>query len=323
MLHLPVHALHVEDPDALFHEHVIYSWPPSNSEGDVHTHAILPAVLTPDAFSSLTQTLDNHLALLVTQHFRSFPLYCSQLRILRDVYIYYRTLPANSPHVRVLQQALKLLVLVHIGGDLTLPSTSEDAVLAQLVRTTIGNMDSEGITPTPCFIRSQFGSVMPTLALSLMREVLSTLEQLLLNRECHEWPITLAVLIVVLMVIESIHYHAAKLPYHHAYGQPPNATQIAQDRKVDEQGIESLFKFYTACFSGCHARLRPGWEGENTSQGIDADDKFIESVREAIKNASPGGYLQKRATGDREGEDMGYFFDRLVARLLVLKASPA
>lgn len=327
-LHVPVHAIQVEDTSSLYHRHIIYSWPPSESKGDTHTHVVLPAVLTPDALSRLPDILDSHLSLLVTHHFRSFPLYCSPLRILREVYVFYRSLPQHTSSSHLLHQALKLLVLVHIGGDVTLPSPSTDPVLTQLLRASMPlDVTSDNITPTPCFIRSQLGSAMPKLALSIMKHVLSSLEQLFLNRECSEWPITLAVLIVVLMTIESIHYHAAKLPYHDAYDSqsaPPDPASIAQDRRVDEQGIESLFKFYAACFSGCHARLKPSWQGdasgETSAMGDRPEDKFIENVREAAKKADSSGYLLKRATEDRQGEDMGFFFDRLVARLLVLDA---
>ncbi|KAF2647781.1 hypothetical protein K491DRAFT_709055 [Lophiostoma macrostomum CBS 122681] len=315
-LHLKVHALEIEDSSSLYHNHIIYSWPPSNEDGGLHAHAVLPAVVTGTILSSLPETLDAHLSLLVTNHFRSFPLYCSPLRILREVYIFFRSLPANGTHYRLLQQALKLLVLVHIGGDLTLPPASSHASLAQLVRTSMPYLRDENITPTPCFIRSQLGSIMPGLALSYMKSVLSSLEQLLLNRECSDWPITLAVFIVILMTIESIHYHDAKLPYHDSFDAKTVPTNRDND-KVDEESIEALFKFYSACFSGCHVRLKPDWEGEKSLTS--PEDKFIESVREAVKMASPTDYLKRRANEKRSEGDMGWFFDRLVARLLILQ----
>ncbi|ORY11230.1 hypothetical protein BCR34DRAFT_484517 [Clohesyomyces aquaticus] len=341
VLHLPVHAIEIYDSNAEYHKHVIYSWPPGSAAGDIHTHAVLPAILTQEALDSLPDTLENHLSLLVEKHFRSFPLYTSPLRILRQVYIFYRMLPTNTEHWRLLHQALKLLVLVHIGGDLTISAPSSDPNLAQLVRTsmTLNLSAEEEDIPTPCFIRSQLGSTMPAIAVKLMKDVLSGLEQLLLNRECGDWPIALALLIVVLMIIESIQYHAAKLPYHNIYDHstttPPNLATSPKteehERKVDEQGIKSLFAFYSACFSGCHARLRPDWEGEAGSAdpgagqkdqagGLSCEDKFVESVREEIKKASAVGYLGGKANGEREEGDMGFFFDRLVARLLVLKA---
>ncbi|KAF2185039.1 hypothetical protein K469DRAFT_632778 [Zopfia rhizophila CBS 207.26] len=337
-LHVQVNALHVQDTNALYHNHIVYSWPPSTSSRSVHTHVVLPALLTPAALTTLQDTLDTHLSLLVTSHFRSFPLYCSPLRILREIYVLYRSLPANSPHSRLLHQALKLLVLVHIGGDLTLPLPPTDPVLSQLIHASMAefpDLESE-ISPTPCFIRAQLGSVMPELAMSLMRDVLSKLERVLLDRECQEWAIALAAILVLLMTVESIQYHDAKLPYHHSSNTNSDAGRnIGQETgRLDVQGAKSLLTFYSACFSGCHARLKPDWEGdkdiassyaksgsrqEDPVSGLRPEDKFVESVREAVKRAGQAGYLSAKVNKERDEGDMGWFFDRLVARLLLLK----
>jgi hypothetical protein len=315
---VPVHVLHLESNQPHVHEHMIYSWPPESSTASGDTHAVLPAVLTRNALSRLTQTLDNHLSQLVSHHFRHFPLFCSPLRILRDVYVFFRSLPTDSVQSRVLHQALKLLVLVHIGGDIALPPVCENEALYQIVQDTMPTFD-EG-TLTPCFIRSQFGSVMPDLALCLMKEVLSSLEQLFLNRDCADWPMSLAVTITVLMTIESIQYHAAKLPYHACFDAPRSP---APDNSygADDEGIKTILAFYAACFSGCHARLRPDWDGEAapSSRASSPEDVFVESVRSSIKKASSAGYLSRKASDTRRTDDMEYFFDRLVARLLLLK----
>ncbi|KAH8731457.1 hypothetical protein GQ44DRAFT_582948, partial [Phaeosphaeriaceae sp. PMI808] len=315
-LYLLVHALNIEEEQERLHEHVIYAWPPGSGTGSKYTHAVLPALLTKESMLSLMEILDSHLSLLVSHHFRQFPLFCSPLRILREVYIFSRS---RSPHCRTLHQALKLLVLVHIGGDISLPSPKENPALSQLVQSTMDRPDN--ITPTPCFIRSQFGSIMPDLALGLMKEVLSSLELLLLNRECDDWPMALAVLITVLMVIESIHYHAAKLPYHNSFDTlVPWTSTKEENHEVDEKSVNTLLSFYSSCFAGCHARLRPDWEGEAASQtqckSPSPEDIFVEGVRQSIKMANDGGYMLRKATDKRQDDDMDYFFDRLVARLL-------
>jgi hypothetical protein len=191
-------------------------------------------------------------------------------------------------------------------------------MLEQVIRRT---MDiPEDLTPTPCFIRSQFGAIMPGLALSLMKDVLTSLEQFLLNKNCDDWSIALAVLTTVLMTVESIHYHAAKLPYHSRYDTARSST-TEEDAEVDDHGVKEILDLYIACFSGCHARLRPDWEGESM-QSYNADtpeDVFIQSLRAAIKKADTSNYLVKKAREKRQGCDMGYFFDRLVARLFTLK----
>jgi hypothetical protein len=317
-LTVPVHAVHIDANQPHIHNHFIYSWPPESSKVSQYAHAVLPAVLTQHAMSNLTQTLDNHLSLLVSHHFRHFPLYCSPLQILRDVYVFFRSLPTNSAYSRTLHQALKLLVLVHVGGDITLPSPNSNPALSRLVQDTMEVFDES--EPTPCFIRSQFGSVMPGLAISLMKEVLSSLEQLLLNRDSEDWPMALAVLITVLMTIESIHYHAAKLPYHNSF-DTPRSSALVDSHNVDDEGVKTLLAFYTACFSGCHARLRPDWEGEATQPQKNSrpEDVFVESVRGCIKSANEMKYLSHKATEIRQGDNMEYFFDRLVARLLLFK----
>jgi hypothetical protein len=297
---------------------LIYSWPPQSSTTSTHTQAVLPAILTATAVAELEQTLDSHIERLVLSEFQAFPLYCSPLRTLHRVYIFFRSLPKTSEHSRLLLQALKLLVLVHIGGDITLPKQSESASLKQLVRST---MDvSQDYRPSPCFIRSQFGAVMPRLAEKLMKGVLSTLERLLLSRNGDNWPLALATLTIVLMTVESIHYHAAKLPYHNAYDadRPANTTD---DLEGDDIAVDTVLAFYKACFSACHTRLRPDWEGEpNRAAGQgSAADQFIKGVREAVAKASPGGYLETKAHEKRlDDDDMGFYFDRLVARLLLL-----
>lgn len=318
-LSVPVHALRIENNPSLIHQHVIYSWPPELSAGSIHIDAVLPAVLTPDAVSNLPQSLDVHLSLLVTHHFRAFPLYCSPLQILREVYIFFRSLPPHKPHSRILHQALKLLVLVHIGGDITLPVPSENADLVQLMRITMNHEDEEedDEEPTPCFIRSQFGSIMPALASSYMKDVLSSLEALLLGRLPEDWPVVLAILLTVLMTVESIHYHAAKMPYHSSYG-PPHCSDPDEDRGADDDGVKTLLAFYSACFAGYHARLRPDWEGE-AQRAYLAEDVFVESVRDVVRRANDVGYLARKAEEKRRGNDMEFFFDRLVARLLLLE----
>ncbi|KAH4818991.1 hypothetical protein HBH61_037760 [Parastagonospora nodorum] len=317
-LSVPVHPLHIEVGQQYLHEHSIYTWPPTVSTSMTHKHAVLPAAMTRDAMSHLTQTLDTHLSLLVMHHFREFPLFCSPLKILRDVYLYFRSLPNGSTKSRTLRQALKLLVLVHIGGDISVPSPNTHPILHQFAQGTADIADD--YTLTPCYIRSQFGSVMPELAFNMMKEVLSSLEQLLLNRDCEDWPMTLAVITTILMTIESIHYHAAKLPYHSSLDGPRPLT-LDEGAGINEEGVKTLLAFYTACFAGCHARLRPDWEGESiTSQSASSpDDVFVQSVRKSIGRASVDGYLSRKATQARQGDDMEFFFDRLVARLLLSK----
>ena len=161
--------------------------------------------------------------------------------------------------------------------------------------------------------------MMPDLAHDLMTRVLSSLELLLLRRNEEEWPLILATLIVVLMIVESIQYHSAKRPYHEAYDLKSFA-RSNDHLEGDDDAVEKLLTFYSACFSACHNRLRPDWKGEldRAATRASPSDTFVRSMREAIGQASPGGYLARKARAKRRNdEDMGFFLDRLVARLLL------
>ncbi|KAF2854670.1 hypothetical protein T440DRAFT_514559 [Plenodomus tracheiphilus IPT5] len=321
---VPVHPLQLENNRPLVHDHIVYSWPPDQSSEKSHRHAVLPAVLSTDTSFDLQQVLDAHLSKLVTHHFRAFPLYLSPLRILKEIYIFSRSISPSNPHAHTLHQALKLLVLVHIGGDITLPTPTAHPTLAQLIHTTMDSLPASE-TPTPCFIRAQFGAIMPTLASSLMKSVLSSLEQLYLNRDCDDWPLALAITIVILMTVESIHYHAAKLPYHNNLLSHALPTTPANEDTIraDDPAIQTLLTFYSSCFSGCHARLQPEWDGESDAatlrrghQVSSPENTFVESVRRAVGEAGRQGYLARKAYEVRGEGGMGWFFDRLVARLV-------
>lgn len=319
-LSLDVNPISINVSQPVVHEHLVYSWPPQSATPATHTQPVLPALLTPSTFASLEQTLDTHLEHLVMSEFKAFPPYCSPLRILHKTYTFFRSLPKGSESAHLLLQALKLLVLIHVGGDITLPKQSESDSLKQLVRSTLNI--SEDYRPSPCLIRSQFGAIMPLLAEKLMKEVLSALERIFLSRNGDHWPLALATLIVVLMTVESIHYHAAKLPYHDAYDGNRPATPV-ESFNTGDNAVDTILATYKECFSACHTRLHPNWEGDsNTLDGRGAQtDQFVKSVREAIAKPGVESYLQGKTDEKMvDDEDMGFFFDRLVAKLLLLES---
>ncbi|KAF3006012.1 hypothetical protein E8E13_010578 [Curvularia kusanoi] len=320
-LALEVNPVFIENEKPLVHEHLVYSWPPQSSTTATHTQPVLPAVLSASAASDLARSLDEHLEHLVVSEFKAFPPYCSPLRILDKVYTFFRSLPKHSDSARLLLQALKLLVLVHVGGDITLPKQSDSTSLKQLVRCTMNI--SEDMRPSPCLIRSQFGTVMPELASKLMREVLSVLEPVLFSRNENNWPVALATLTVILMTVESIQYHAAKLPYHDAYG-PARPENSADSFEADDSAVETILTSYKACFSACHTRLQPDWKGDlgPVSGKSSPADEFVKSVREAVGKGDVESYLAGKLHEKRhvDDDDMDFFFDRLVARLLLLES---
>ncbi|OCL11571.1 hypothetical protein AOQ84DRAFT_185372 [Glonium stellatum] len=321
-LYRRVRQVWTTDVEQLYHRHIVYNWPPSarstTSGGTPCHHAVFPAVLASTA--DLKESLDAHLTDLVDSHFRHFPLFCSPLRILRDIYVLYKKLPA--PHARILQQSLKLLVLVHIGGDTTLsaldPTVAHMMAAAGLVTT---SEDGTPVAPTPCFIRGQLGAEMPALAQELMRDVLARLERLALSRQCAQWPVIVSSLAVLLMTVESIQYHAAKVGYHASSFDAQPAHQLIERAKcqaLDEQGVDALLGFYRACYGGCHARLSEDGADEAESIGGGGPGvKFVDALRAAIKGAGP--YLEERRSVSVEKlEDMNCFFDRLLAKLFEL-----
>ncbi|KAL5384819.1 hypothetical protein PMIN02_009123 [Paraphaeosphaeria minitans] len=342
VLHVPVALIRLDNHTGpLLHAHTVYAWPPTAAPPQTRTHAVLPAVLTAEAMLTLEELLDTHLVLLVREHFRAFPPFTSPLRVLGHIYTYYRALPPASPAAHLLAQSLKLLVLVHVGGDITLPAPSTSPALSSLL-SRVPDVP-EGVVPTPCFVRAQLGAIMPRLALRLMREVLLGLEQLLLGRAEREWPLAVATLATLCMTVESVQYHAAKLPYHQAHAQahdsssssaaaaaaaaaPPDGAS-EHDFQGDEDAVRQLREFYRRCFAGCHARLSPDWRGDLEAgprrdakkMELPPEDRFVENMRAAVRSAGPG-YLAATAGAERRGEeDMGWFFDRLVAGLLVLR----
>jgi hypothetical protein len=186
-----------------------------------------------------------------------------------------------------------------------------------------------------------------------MQSVLADLEQVLLARRPDEWPLALAVVLTVLMTLESIHYHATKTPYH-AHLSPPTPSPPPPPPLppvVDDPAVIKLLAFYTACFKACHARLRPAWSADPGprpgQQRVAPEDAFVTSVRGAAAQAGAQGYLQRKAGeawkgegGDNDGDgdgngdgnnrsgegdvgfcgegDVGFCFDRLVARVLLV-----
>ncbi|KAF2842764.1 hypothetical protein M501DRAFT_993526 [Patellaria atrata CBS 101060] len=306
------------DSSQLFHSHVVYDWPPSQGHGKSRCNSVFPAILSDT--SDLKTSLNNHLSVLVDRDFAYFPVYVSSSNVLRDIYILYRRL--SQDHNSILHTALKLLVLVHIGDDIQVPhSPAVQEILADV----LPNNPAVHAGATPCFIRGQMGAVMPELARDLMRDILSNLERLSLSRNCSQWPIVLSAFALVLMTIESVQYHAARVPYHCLYdGNAPSASEYSNVKRqaavleaVDEAGVDTLLNFYKLCYGECHARLTED-AVEMEFERPDPGHRFVASLKRDMQAC--GAYFEERAKVKVGGlEDMDLFFDRLVARLLLLR----
>lgn len=125
------------------------------------------------------------------------------------------------------------------------------------------------------------------------------------------------------MSVESIHYHAARDPYHVDHGAiDDDHTATQNDNSSNFQsatpeafekftGVKELLSFYRACFSKCHSE-RFSTSAETSSVPV------VESLREAVKNAKT--YLERRGNDHVDKEiDITIFFDRLLAKLFLLK----
>jgi len=257
-----------KDSRELAHQHIVYEWPPRARlapQYATYVHYVFPAKLCNEA--DVTKSIEAQLDLLVKapDFFRDFPTFNSPLRMLKDIYMLYTKL-GQGILSDMLEQALKLLVLVHIGGD-TAVDTDSPGAQAILQATYPGmyfesplptNGSCKTASPTPCFIRGQLGDIFRSLATRLMSQVLSALELITVERRCDDWPVVLATFSVVIMTVESIQYHNAKLCFHAKYDGLVGGKE-SQDRvdarDLHDQAVERLLEFYQRCYPGCHPRL--------------------------------------------------------------------
>lgn len=151
-----------------------------------------------------------------------------------------------------------------------------------------------------------------------MKEVLTSIELHCLDKTCAHFPLVICTFAVLFMSVESIHYHAARDPYHidHAnhtgHDDSSSAFTPATPESFEKStGVIELLSFYRACFSKCHSE-RFSSSAETSSVPV------VESLREAVKNAKTYLELRGRDSVDIEG-DITIFFDRLLAKLFLLR----
>ncbi|KAK7562805.1 hypothetical protein IWX49DRAFT_372247 [Phyllosticta citricarpa] len=219
----------------MIHEHLVYPWPPRSERAapEMHTHTVFPAIAVNQI--RLRFTLDQYLSDLVDSptYFHSFPLFRSRLQVFEHAYNFYRSLDKvssrspstpwapgsqlsqSSPHHRLLHNALKLLVLVHVGDVTELdPSAHYDPSFFRFMGDGIASDSGASGATTPCFIRSQLGAAVPALASALVSRTLTQLYETSLGQRHDSFPAVIATIAIVLMARESVQYHAARLAYH-------------------------------------------------------------------------------------------------------------
>ena len=227
--------------------------------------------------------------------------------------------------MHLLHQALKLLVLVHIGGNIKLDQTyNNDLAVASIMTGTRLDIPVEDITP--CFIRGQLGAVIPALAERLLKDILNQLEERSLTRDCSWWPVIVSTFAVILMASESMQYHAA-IPGYHA--NLDGSVQAGSSRLPPAQGvqkfpddsaIDSLLNFYRNCYSDCHARLRHDSLNPHNPVVERPVSNFIRSLRLITEGAAE--YLEEKGrTPVMIGSDVSCYFDRSLAKLFLLQTA--
>jgi hypothetical protein len=325
----------------LIHRHVEYPWPPvfGNLPRNDTQDWVFPAVLAISSEAQMEKEIDAYLSALLgdATNFRHFPLWMSKLELLKWIYGYYLSLPTVSwqpiigsnrfltgiQNARApLEQALKLLILIHAGGDLRV---EPEAVSKSIVRRYFPNIKLGKVTP--CFIRAQLGPIFSRMSHKYMRQVLMELEILSPTDDSSKFPMIISSFSILMMAMESLQYHVTKLPYHtyHDGPTPDLAVWEPQTRDLDEiDKSDVLIRFYKA--TNCYARLRklgmpemfPGSNEFLDDAPGDAESKrVLISLHCAILMARP--YLEaKRQRSVVPGTDMTAFFDRLLAKMFLI-----
>jgi hypothetical protein len=86
----------------LVHHHIEYPWPPAfgNSPRNDRQDLVFPAVLAISSEAQMEKEIDTYLSALLgdARNFRHFPLWMSELELLKWIYGYYSSLPTVSWH---------------------------------------------------------------------------------------------------------------------------------------------------------------------------------------------------------------------------------
>lgn len=216
-----------------------------------------------------------------------------------------------------LHQALRLLILVRISGEVTVDESDATAqqILGRVLDTPLAAYESTH----PCYIRSQLGSVFAELARDLLSDTLTRLEVLALNRECSNWHIVFSTFAVLFMAIELVQYQDARIGFHAALDgyllQSPAFLFSERSQELEQKGVDILLHLYKVCFGGCNSQIQelgaipPGEAGQ-----------FLAKVRKIYTRTQP--YLWKQSlTSIRQVLHMSDLFDRQIGKLIMTRPS--
>ena len=217
-----------------------------------------------------------------------------------------------------LHQALRLLILVRISGEVTVDESDAAAqvILGRAFDTPLSAYESTH----PCYIRSQLGSVFAELARDLLSDILMKLEVLALNRECSNWHVVFSTFAVLFMAIELVQYQDARIGFHAALDgnlmHSPAFNFSERSQELENSGVDVLLHLYKLCFGSCNSRIQD--EPDFTPPG--EAGQFLAKIRNIYTRTQP--YLKKQSlTSVRNLLNMSDLFDRLVAKLIMTRPS--
>lgn len=192
-----VQIIETSAPSNLQHQHVNYS-PPAQSSVPFPTHDFVLPVTFSDT-SDLHIAIDNHLTLLVDEHFGQFTHFTSSFQVLHTVVkLFHHYRQTHHDYANLLRQALKLLVLIQ-SSEITVP-TNDPSVSSILNRCAPGYPSSQNVSP--CILRAELGKIVPQLAHFMLQDVLKKLFRICLVKRCDQHPIVIATFSVLMMTIE-------------------------------------------------------------------------------------------------------------------------
>ena len=207
-------------------------------------------------------------------------------------------------------------MLVRVAGDVSI--VKSDSIVKDVLDEFRHFSEANFESTHPCFIRSQLGRILPELARELLCEILQKLEVLSLTQDCSIWHIVFSTFAVLLMAIETIQYQDARIGFHADLDggaiSSPAFGYSARSQVLEQEGVNVLLHFYRVCYGRCNSRL------DDTSSPAPTGDSgdFLAKLRESFSKIRP--YLDQRSKIELKGIcDMSYFFDRLVAKLLLTK----
>ncbi|KAB8337082.1 hypothetical protein FH972_021386 [Carpinus fangiana] len=227
-----VRVFQAQSEASVRHRHVVQT-PEHRAQKNVSflcDDLVLPIVLCNT--DTLAHDIDEHITRLVESHFREFSWYRDHFNTLEKIYglyTHYRHSFDQQKYAILLQKALRLLCLIHandISVDITDPATQE--IFMNNIWTPFQPDNRKNAGLTACYVRAEFGTVIPGLARLLMTEVLQSLFQIYNENVSDQLPVVVSVNVLLMMILESIMYKGARVPYHFFLPKTSSSTQATE-----------------------------------------------------------------------------------------------